>query len=49
VFRTCAHMLEALRAGRDADTSGRDNLKTFAVCEAAYRSAATGRAVRPGT
>ncbi len=47
VYRTCAHMLEALRAGRDADTSGRDNLKTFAVCEAAYSSAATGRAVRP--
>ena len=46
-FRTCAHMLDCVRAGRDADTSGRDNLKTFAVCEAAYRSAATGRAVRP--
>lgn len=47
VLATCAHMLAAVRAGRDADTSGRDNLKTFALCEAAYESAASGRAVRP--
>jgi predicted dehydrogenase len=49
VFKTCAHFLERLKAGQDADTSGRDNLKTFAVCEAAYESQATGRAVRPAT
>jgi predicted dehydrogenase len=47
VYQTCAHMLDCLRSGREAATSGRDNLKTFAVCEAAYESAATGRAVRP--
>jgi predicted dehydrogenase len=47
VYKTCAHLLASLRAGREADTSGRDNLKTYAACEAAYESAATGRAVKP--
>ena len=47
VFRTCAHFLDCLKEGREAATSGRDNLKTYAICEAAYESAATGRAVRP--
>lgn len=47
VYKTCAHFLECLKAGREAATSGRDNLKTYAICEAAYESAATGRAVRP--
>ncbi len=47
VFRTCAHFLECVQQGRDAATSGRDNLKTYAVCEGAYESAATGRAVKP--
>ena len=47
VYRTCAHVLECVRAGREAETSGRDNLKTYAVCEAAYAAARTGRAVEP--
>ena len=47
VYETCRHIFEAFRAGREADVSGRDNLKTYAACEAAYESAATGRAVRP--
>jgi predicted dehydrogenase len=47
VFQTCAHIFRALKAGREADISGRDNLKTYAVCEAAYEAAATGRAVKP--
>ena len=47
VYKTCKHLLESLRAGRDADISGRDNLKTYAACEAAYEAAATGRAVKP--
>ena len=47
VFKTCRHLLGSLKAGREAATSGRDNLKTYAVCEAAYESAATGRAVTP--
>ena len=36
VLNTCRHMVEALRAGRPADTSAADNLKTYARCEAAY-------------
>jgi len=47
VLHTNAHMLSAFRAGRPADTSGEDNLKTYALVEAAYESASTGRAVRP--
>ena len=44
---TCKHMLDALRAGVPADTSGEDNLKTYALVEAAYESARTHAAVRP--
>jgi len=47
VYATCAHMLAAVRAGRSADTGARDNLRTFALCEAAYESAASGKAARP--
>jgi len=39
------HWIECLRAGREPETSGRDNLKTFALVEASYRSAAEGRTV----
>lgn len=49
VLLTCRHMLEAYRAKRPADTSADDNLRTFALVEAAYESAATGRAVAPRT
>lgn len=47
VLATCRHMLEAFRAGRRAETEARDNLKTFALVEAAYEAAATGRAAAP--
>ena len=47
VLQTNAHFLEAFRSGRDAETSGADNLKTFALVEAAYESARTNKAVRP--
>jgi predicted dehydrogenase len=47
VFNTCRHMLERFRAGEAAATSGVDNLKTYALAEAAYESQATGRAVSP--
>ncbi len=47
VLCTNAHMLEAFRAGRPAETSGLDNLKTFALVEAAYLSAETHAAARP--
>jgi predicted dehydrogenase len=47
VYATCAHILSAFKAGKPADVSAEDNLKTFAVCEAAYEAAETGKAVRP--
>jgi predicted dehydrogenase len=40
-----AHFVDSLDAGRPFLCSGRDNLKTLAVVEAAYRSAAEGRVV----
>lgn len=49
VLHANAHMLERLRAGRPAATSGEDNLKTYALVDAAYEAAATGQAVRPKT
>lgn len=39
VLATCRHMLEAVKAGRPADTSAADNLRTFALVEAAYEAA----------
>jgi predicted dehydrogenase len=47
VEETCARILRAFAAGEPAATSGDDNLKTYALVEAAYRSAASGRAERP--
>lgn len=47
VLHTNAHMLASFRAGREAETSGVDNLKTFALVEAAYESARTQTSVRP--
>ena len=47
VVKTCAHLLACVREGRQADVSGADNLKTFALVEAAYAAAASGRAVAP--
>ena len=45
VYATCAHLLAAVQAGQEAATSARDNLKTFALCEAAYESMARSRVV----
>jgi predicted dehydrogenase len=47
VVTTQRHWLDGLDSGRDADTSGHDNLATFALVEAAYRSAATALPVAP--
>ncbi|MET1027770.1 MAG: Gfo/Idh/MocA family oxidoreductase [Dongiaceae bacterium] len=47
VLATCTEMLTALKEGRPADTAAQDNAKTFALCEAAYQSAAAGRAIHP--
>jgi predicted dehydrogenase len=47
VYCTQAHWLDCLRRGSEPETSGRDSLKTYAIVEAEYQSAATGQAVRP--
>jgi D-apiose dehydrogenase len=47
VYLAQAHWLDCLRNGREPETSGRDSLRTYAIIEAAYESAATGQAVVP--
>ena len=47
VLTTQRSIIGAWRAGRDAETSGIDNLKTFALVEAAYKAAEERRAVEP--
>lgn len=42
------HWIEQLASGQQPGTSGRDNLKTFALVEAAYLSAARGETVAVG-
>ena len=44
---TMAQLLIALETGKEPAIGGRDNLKTMALVEAAYRSAAEHRAVEP--
>jgi predicted dehydrogenase len=46
VLRIEEHWVDCLRRGIETETSGADTLKTFAVVEAAYRSAASGETVR---
>ncbi|MDQ6435372.1 Gfo/Idh/MocA family oxidoreductase [Mesorhizobium sp. LHD-90] len=48
-FNACQHFLDCLKRGVPADTSGEDNLKTFALVEAAYKAAEEKRAVEPET
>jgi predicted dehydrogenase len=47
VFNTCRHLARSIQAGERAETDARDNLRTFALCEAAYESAASRRFVTP--
>lgn len=47
VFNTCEHIYQRFKAGVTADVSGADNLKTFALTEAAYESAEAGKPVAP--
>ena len=47
VLNTQRHWIDCLRRGLEPETSGADNLKTYALVMAAYRSAAEGIAVRP--
>ena len=39
------HWVDCVKAGREPDTSGRDNLQTFGLVEAVYESARSGRTV----
>jgi len=39
------HWVDCLNADKEPETSGRDNLKTFALVEAVYQSAATGQTI----
>lgn len=48
-FLSLDQFLQALESGTEPTNSGRDNLKTLAFLEAAYRSAALGRLVDMGT
>ena len=47
VLHTNRHMFERWREGMAADTSGEDNLKTYALVEAAYEAAQTHKSVTP--
>jgi D-apiose dehydrogenase len=47
VLRTEEAIVRAWRAGKDPETTGDDNLKTYALVEAAYAAAREGRAVVP--
>lgn len=47
VLATQRHWIDCLQKGCEPDTSGADNLKTYALCEAAYASAARGEMVDP--
>lgn len=46
-FNACQHFLDCLKRGIPAETSGADNLKTYALVDAAYRAAAEHRAIVP--
>jgi predicted dehydrogenase len=46
VFAIQKHWIDCLRSGSEPATSGADNLKTFALVEAAYQSAASGNVVK---
>jgi len=47
VLRTEQAILRAWRSGQEPESTGEDNLKTYALVEAAYVAAREGRAVVP--
>ncbi len=47
MLRTEEAILQAWQAGKDPELTGDDNLKTYALVEAAYLAAREGRAVVP--
>jgi len=46
-YGACRHFLHCLQQGVPAETAGTDNLRTYALVDAAYRAAAEHRAVIP--
>lgn len=46
-FVACRHFLNCLQRGVPAETSGTDNLRTYALVDAAYRAAEEHRAIVP--
>jgi D-apiose dehydrogenase len=46
VFNIQQHWIDCLKNNTEPHTSGRDNLKTFALVEAAYQSAAAGQTIQ---
>lgn len=47
VLGACRHFLHCLKSGQAPETTGGDNLRTYALVEAAYEAAATSAFVRP--
>jgi D-apiose dehydrogenase len=47
VLKTQEAIVRAWRAGKDPESTGDDNLKTYALVEAAYEAARAGRVVAP--
>jgi len=47
VLNTNSHLIDCYRQGVDAEISGRDNLNTFALVEAAYDAASSNGSVQP--
>jgi predicted dehydrogenase len=47
VQATCLHVLNSIRAGKPADIQASDNIRTYALVDAAYESAASGQVVYP--
>jgi predicted dehydrogenase len=47
VLRTQEAIVRAWRSGKDPESTGADNLKTYALVEAAYEAARQGRAITP--
>ena len=45
VPRTQQHFIDCLKRGADFETSAQDSLQTYALAEAAYQSAESGRTV----
>jgi predicted dehydrogenase len=48
-FNACRHFLDCVKRGVPAETAGPDNLKSYALVDAAYRAAAEHRAMTPET